>query len=314
MNKIFKNKLFLLLSFILLAYGSSRLYYGVTGGFTIGNITSDFAYDTRWDTTPLSDEDSLLVDQITSQKFSYLGKGCQSYVFQSEDGKYVLKFFKYQRFRPQIFLNYLTFIPGMDAYRLGKIDKKQKKLEGVFESWKIASDYLKEESGLIFVHLNKTDNLKKQLTIYDKMGFEHVVDLDQMEFMIQKKATMYCAHINDLMKKNEEEKAKQLLTNTITLILSEYKRGLADNDHALMQNTGVYHDKPFHIDVGQFVLNEEAKTDSFMKQQLFNKTYKFRIWLHKNHPRLAVYLESQLKEIIGEREFSTLQPQLIRLH
>jgi len=312
MKKILRSKWFVFVALLLVAYGSSRLYYRVTGGFTIGNISSNFAYDARWQTSALTPAEKSLVDAITSQEFSYLGKGCQSYVFASQDDQYVLKFFKYQRFRPQAFLDYFAFIPAMDRYRLGKIDKKQKKLESVFASWKIAYDYLKDESGLIYVHLNKTHDLNKQLIIADKMGFKYTLNLDQMEFMIQKKADMFCSYIDKLMQNNEVKKAKDLLDDTIALIMSEYRRGLADNDHALMQNTGVYQGKPFHIDVGQFVLNEEAKTLAFQKQQLFNKTYKFRIWLHKNHPELALYLEKQLKEFIGEEEFSILKPQLIR--
>ena len=74
---------------ILLVYGTGRLYYAVTAGFTIGNITSDFSYNEKWATAALTSSQRDQVKQILSQKFSYLGKGCQSYVFTSDDGKYV---------------------------------------------------------------------------------------------------------------------------------------------------------------------------------------------------------------------------------
>lgn len=288
-------------------YGSGRLYYYITDGFTIGNITSDLAYDPRWDIRALSPQEQEQVDAILAQKFSYLGKGCQSYVFLSADGRYVLKFFKYQRFRPQMWLDYFSFIPFVDRYRLGKIEKKRNKMEGVFKSWKIAFEELQPETGLQFVHLNKSNHINKQLIITDKMGFQHSLELDNMEFLIQRKADMLCAYIKKLMSKGDVAEAQHLLSRIIALILSEYKRGYADNDHALMQNTGVLDGLPIHIDVGQFVKNEAAKEPQVYKQELFNKTYKFRKWLRKGYPELADYLEVQLRTVIGP-QFNQLQP------
>lgn len=288
-------------------YGSGRLYYRVTDGFAIGNITSSFAYDPRWDVRSLVPSENQIVESVLDQKFLYLGKGCQSYVFLSEDGDYVLKFFKYQRFRPQQWLDYFAFIPAVDRYRLAKIEKKKNKREGVFASWKIAFEELKEETGLVFVHLNKSSNLNRELTLFDKMGLEHRVNLDQMEFLIQRKAKMLCASIRELMEKERVLEAKNLITDTIELVMSEYRRGLADNDHALMQNTGVYEGKPVHIDVGQFVHNPEIKDPSIYKQELFTKTYKFHIWLKQEYPELAQHLERLLYTKIGP-QFANMQP------
>lgn len=292
---------------VVLLYGAGRIYYYVTHGFTIGNITFAHPYDSRWDVRPLFSKEKTQVDQVLAQKFYYLGKGCQSYVFLSADGNYVIKFFKYQRFRVQPWLETLSFIPVIDALRLSKAEKKQKKLEGVYSSWKIAFDELKPETGLLFVHLNKTDHLNKMLTLYDKMGFEHHVNLDHMEFLIQRKAKMLTAYIRELMEGDKVKIAQQLLDRIITLILSEYKRGFADNDHALMQNTGVLDGKPIHIDVGQFIKDDDAKNPQRYKQELFNKMYKFRKWLSREYPELADYLENRLHHIIGE-QFYQMQP------
>src|ERR1700722_14345392 len=92
---------FIFLVCICCLYGLTRLYYAVTGGFTIGNITSDLSYDQQWSTHALSTIEQQEVDRALDQQYAYLGKGCQAYVFKSDDGEYVLKFFKYQRFRPQ---------------------------------------------------------------------------------------------------------------------------------------------------------------------------------------------------------------------
>ena len=136
---------------IVLSYGLGRLHYRVTGGFTIGNITYALPYDAQWDVHLLSQAEEQNLDTILSGSFHYLGKGCQSYVFASADGKYVLKFFKYQRFRPQAWLSYVSFIPAVERYQLRKVNYKKQKLESVFTSWKIAYKDLKAETGVVFI-------------------------------------------------------------------------------------------------------------------------------------------------------------------
>lgn len=306
-----KNKRILIASIIclILIYGAGRLYFQVTAGFTESNIASTLAPDDRWEIQKLSNEQKAELDQALSQEYTYLGKGCQSYVFASADGKYVLKFFKYQRFRPQGWLDYFAFIPAVDEYRLGKIEQKNKKLENIFTSWKIAYDELQKETGILYIHLNKSKDLQKNLVLYDKMGLKHTLDLDQHEFMIQKRAQMLTETIDAYMANHEVDKAKELIDNLVQMILSEYQRGLGDNDHALMQNTGVLGALPVHIDVGQFVRKEEFKNASCYKQELFNKTYKFRIWLKKQHPEIAAYVDQQLHKVIGP-EMAHLKPQL----
>lgn len=300
-------RLFIFVVIIAAAYGSGRLYYRVTGGFTISNITAELPYDPRWDMRPLTTNETSLVDSILSQKFRYLGKGCQSYVFLSDDGNYVIKFFKYQRFRTQPWVNFFSFIPAVDRYRLRKVEKKQNKLEGFYSSWKIAFEDLMSETGLVYIHLNKSTNLNKTLVINDKMGFEHRLDIDKYEFLIQRKAQMLCPYIRKLMDNGDVAEAHKLLDRIIALIITEYQLGYADNDHALMQNTGVLEGRPIHIDVGQFVRNENAKDPAVYKQDLFSKTFKFRRWLKKEYPELVLYLEYQLKAVIGD-QFDTMKP------
>ena len=292
-------------------YGAGRLYYRLTGGFTEGNITYNLPYDPRWDTLPLSEEEKEQVRGILGQKFTYLGKGCQSYVFKSEDDKYVLKFFKYQRFRPQAWLDYVTFIPWMKEYRQDKIEKKKSKLEGVFTSWKIAYENLRPETGVVFIHLNKTHNLNQTIKLYDKVGLEHALNLDDYEFMLQKKADLLCPTLEKMVAENRLDDARNLIDRLLALIISEYKRGYADNDHALMQNTGVYANRPIHIDVGQFVRNRKIQNLVLSNQELFNKTWKFHRWLAKEAPPLASHLKMRLQELIGE-DYPKLRPRLTK--
>lgn len=297
-----------ILSLVVLSlYGLGRLYYRLTGGFMISNITSDFPFQSQWEVRPLLASEQAELDKALHQPYSYLGKGCQSYVFASQDGLYVIKFFKYQRYRLQPWLTYFPPLPAIVKYRQQKLEKKWNKLDGFVRSWKVAFENLKEETGLVFVHLNKTNDLHQQVTIHDKIGKQHVVDLDQMEFCVQRRARMLCDTLLDYQSKGNLAEAQQLIHQLLTMVLSEYSRGIADNDHALMQNTGVAQGRPVHIDVGQFVFNEAMKQPAVFHQELFTKTYKFKLWLRQNYPELADYLEQELRQIIGPT-YSTMQP------
>jgi hypothetical protein len=293
----------LLLTTISLSYGAIRLYYFTTGGFTIGNISSNLPYDAQWETHPLSLVQRGLVDEALSQEYHYLGKGCQSYVFLSADGRYVVKFLKFQRFRTQRWIDALTFIPGVKAYQDRKAVEKKVKLDNLFRSWKIAFENLSAETGVVYVHLNKSSDLGRKLDIQDKMGFVHTVDLDQMEFLVQHRADMLCPAIKTMIAEGRNREVKDLIDRLLVMLLREYARGFADNDHALMQNTGVWQGDPVHIDAGQFIYNEIVKDPAIHRQELYDKTYKFHLWLEKHDAELASHLRNRLMAVIGEEYF-----------
>lgn len=114
------------------------------------------------------------------------------------------------------------------------------------------------------------------------MGLRHELNIDDYEFMIQKKAQLLCPTLQQMMINGQVDEAKVLLDDLLSLVNAEYRRGLADNDHALMQNTGVAQGRPVHIDVGQFVFNPAIKEPSLFHQELFTKTHKFKMWLREH--------------------------------
>ncbi len=276
-------------------YGAGRLYFMTTAGFTEGNIKTDLVLEPDHGLALLEANELAEVQKILDQPFRYLGKGCQSYVFLSADKQYVLKFLKLQRFRPQFYLEALSFIPPVQDRLIKKTAEKRGKLDALIESWKIAYKDLKNESGLVYLHLNQGDKFEKPLQIIDKLGLNHTIDPDEVVFLVQKKADMLCPEIE----KRDIASSKILLKNLVTVLLDEYARGVGDNDHALMQNTGVIGDAPVHIDVGQFSSEARFKDPAVYKHELFSKTYKFRIWLSKRYPELEQYLSGMLLDIIG---------------
>lgn len=312
MRNFLKKKSSLIIHLLLIGiilYGAGRLYFQLTAGFTESNITTDLSLEPDHQIPSLTAGEKEEVVSILQQPFHYLGKGCQSYVFLSEDGRYVIKFLKLQRFRPQFYLKALSFIPSIEKRFKQKTLEKREKLDALLNSWKIAYNDLKKETGLIYLHLNVEDSFNYPIKIVDKMGFKHTINPKEVAFLVQKRATMLCSEIKDQMAKGDLKHSQSLLDNLIVTLLSEYERGLGDNDHALMQNTGVIENQPLHIDVGQFSKEERFKVPEIYKHEIFSKTYKFRIWLLKHYPDLELYLTTRLKEIIGP-EMAGMKPNL----
>lgn len=269
----------------------------------MSNIEAEIPFDAQWEMRSLSGNEKEAIGKALDQPYHYLGKGCQAYVFASADGNYVVKFFKYQRFRPQAWIDLFTFIPDVEKYQQAKTVEKKEKLDKVFTSWKIAFEKLKDETGVLYVHLNKTDDWHQSLAIRDKLGMSHQVDLDQTEFVLQHRATMLCPAINELMTQGKTDQAEKLIDRLLTMLFLEYERGYADNDHALMQNTGVLNGYPIHIDIGQFIHNDSVKAPKIYRQELYDKTYDFHRWLKKKHPDLADHLAAKLVVIMGPDYF-----------
>lgn len=309
--KRFLQYVIFLFAIFLVSYGLGRLYLQRTDGFFVSHILStrtDFPSKPIWHLSSLSPEERQHAKKALRQPYTYLSKGCQSYVFASQDGQFVLKFFKYQRFRPQAWLQYLPPLPALTLYVREKTEKREKKLLSFMKSWQIAYNELRQESGLLLMHLNKTEEGFGKATLIDQVGGHHEIDLDQTEFYLQKRGTPLEKYLLHLIHNGEIERAKTLLDSLLQQILTEYQRGLGDRDHALLQNTGVLpNGQIMHIDVGQFTKDTAFTHPTCQNQELFSKTYRFSQFLQDLSPTLAKHLQERLIEKIGPCYFN-MQP------
>lgn len=154
--------LILLIIFPIAIMGAGLYCCSYKRGFSINKISSKLPYNEMWDTQSLtSDEKEKLRKEILSQPFYYLSSGTQCYAFVSQDGKYVIKFFKMHKILPKKWLKDVPF-SFFEKYRWESIAKKQNGSLNIFKSFKDAYEQLREESGLIYLHLNKKREIKKK--------------------------------------------------------------------------------------------------------------------------------------------------------
>lgn len=254
---------------LLAVYALSRFCHHQTAGFSMAKIKDN--------TFPVEME----AQEINLKgEFRYLGRGLQSFSFLSEDGQTVLKIFN-NRYQSRLF--WYPFFPFMEK----KITLAKSKLKRNFNSYKIAFDELKEETGLLYFHPDQTHHLKQTVTLVDKLGIKHPLDLDSTGFLVQKKAVLFYPYVNSVMEKNDLATAKQALSSFVALLKSRYEKGIGDNDALVRTNFGFINDRPMQIDVGPFYRDETLKND--YKKELVESTLNLKHWLEAYYPDLASY-------------------------
>jgi hypothetical protein len=280
------------------SYICSCLYFKFTDGFRIGNITPHITFKESWKVSQLSPEEQKTLDLALNQNYRYFAKGHQIYAFISEDGEYLIKFPKFQRITPKPWIYWLPIHSSWESWRRSKIAKKDKVVDNFMNSWKLSYEELKNETAVLYVHINPTYNeINKKLTFTDKLGFKHIINMDEMVFLIQRKVKMFIPAIEQYTSVGDLEGAKKLLDNLLALYVSENQRGLVEKDYQIMRNTGFIGQRPIQIDIGRFFKDENVKKTEVSRAEMRYKTQKLMPWLVKNHPQLALYLDEQIKNL-----------------
>ena len=182
-----------------------------------------------------------------------------------------------------------------NRYKTKKRWKKADKLKRDFTSYKYAVDELKDLTGVLSIHLNPTDHLKKEVIIVDKLRIEHRINLDDFNFVLQRKARFVYDRINEYMDEECVEDAKNGISQIMQLIVERSRRGFHDRDPNVRTNCGFIGKKAIKIDVGRFVESESIKLRENYSREIVRITKPFKKWISENHPSLIPFFENELK-------------------
>lgn len=266
-----------------------------TDGFAISKIRSELPFHPEWEVPPLSDTEKERMHEILSQKFNYLSKGAQCHVFESADGKWVLKFFRHHHMRPPL---WLVALPSfLDPWRSNKIEKKWSKLHKDFASYKLAYNRIKERTGIVFLHLNKTSDLKQTVTIVDRLHIEHVLNLDEMEFILQKKARLVYPSIDAWMHEGNVTAAKAALTDLVAVLKMRFEQGIFDKDPDLNTNFGFIDQRAIQIDVGRFKGGTFQTNACQCRDDIIRITDNLKQFLDAHYPPLSEHLQQEIAKL-----------------
>ncbi|NGX39051.1 MAG: hypothetical protein KR126chlam1_00371 [Chlamydiae bacterium] len=288
--KTFLFKLiFFSMAFILL----ERFCHHQTRGFRISKIHSNLPHNPKWSLPPLSSNEMEEVKKALNQPYRFLDSGGQCYAFVSKDQQYVLKFFKHHHMRPSSLLDHLPTLKVLTPFLEKQKKKRTMRLEEMFTSFTIAFERLRDQTALLYLHLNKSEDLNTTLKLYDAIGIRHRIDLDNIEFALQRKASMAYPTLTTLATSGEIEAAKVRIASLLDLMITRCKQGIADHDPR-KRNFGFIKEQAVEIDLGSFTLDDSLMTESTGKRTFFFETVKLRRWVKKYHPELFDFLEEEI--------------------
>lgn len=289
-------------SFFLKFIGAAVVFSGLhffcgqkTKGFRPYLILSDLPNDPRWETPPLSPQEQQDLAKILDQPFTYLGSGGWCYAFLGQDQKTVLKFYRHSHLLPssilkdfsfeKLLLKSQTLSPNAQYFQ-----------EFTFKSCMLLLKEAKERSGLIYVHLNKTQNMHKPVVLVDNIGAQHLIDLDKTEFVVQKKADLLIPHLKTLIEQHRLEEAKRCLDDMLDCLTALYRSGMRDYDTSLRQNFGFVDGRAITLDLSSFGFDPSLQDPANYKKEINIKTKRLGHWLKKYHPDLFAYYDAKLKQ------------------
>ncbi|MES2344998.1 MAG: hypothetical protein V4494_03560 [Chlamydiota bacterium] len=278
--------------FIVLAILLQRFCHKQTDGFALRKILSELSFNPAWEVTALQANESIAIKKALNQPYRYLSKGAQSYVFASEDGLYVLKFFRHDHMRAELWHCLLTKEHRKERFALGR-----SKLEKDFTSYKIAYETLQEETGLVYLHLNKTDNLHIKIPLYDKMGIQHTIDLDRMEFFLQKKVDPFFPSLEKWIKEDNLLAAQQALTELVCLLKRRFIKNIYDKDPDLNTNFGFLKGHPIQLDAGRFKHDPFYSNAEVYQREILRITDNLKQWLDTHNEELSLHLQKELNNL-----------------
>lgn len=293
---------FIIFISLLFLFGIGRLYHRLTDDFRISYITYDQPHQAAWTLPQLSTQEQTELDQILKQKFYYLGKGGQCYAFESEDRKYVLKFFKFKYLKPNWWMKWLPSFPPLNAYRERFTLRQEKKLQSVFDGHRLA--YFENRKGAELLYLNLGgEPFNRSVVILDKLGIERQVNLDRVIFLIQRKGETLSARLSRQLEAGQLEAAKESISQILEMYVSEYQKGLYDRDHGVMHNTGFVDDHPFHLDVGYLTKEKQMRLVPVYTPDLEQVVWKIDRWIKHHYAQndaiFSPYLAEQYHKYTG---------------
>ncbi|MCB1073985.1 hypothetical protein [Simkania negevensis] len=281
---------------LMVAAGAERSFYYLKDGFSPKSITSKLPSHPHWNTA-ISEEDKTLALEILSQDFHYLGSGSQSFVFTTSDERFVIKFFKHKRWQLNPIYEYLPLPAKLEAKKKRWKEKKLGTVNNTFLSCKASYELFKRDTGVIFVHLNHTDDLGITLQVNDRLGLAHKLNLDSLQFVLQKRAIPTDVYLLSLREKGKTTQAKKALREMLAFTKRRAELGYSDKDPHLIRNFGFLDDQAIEIDVGGFHKDPKKDFHYYQTFELSRIQNKLLPWLEENYPEIAPYAKEEIVNI-----------------
>jgi hypothetical protein len=262
-----------------------------TDGFRTSKVMFDLNFDPSFEIETITDKDLSKAQEIFRQNFIYLGRGRQYFVFESVDGKYVIKLLNHNNFSYPSILKRLSFIKPIDKI----VKRKDHKYPLTFSSMKLSFENLKREAKLIYINLNKDIKLHKSIKISNKCGSSFIIDLDKTIFILQKKVSPFFTSLEKIYETEKEAGIQLALDEYLKFVTNRCVNNIADDDPTIQDNMGFKNHIPVLIDTGRLYVNEHLKEKYCMTEEMLKSTKFLRKWLSIKHPEQVSFLDHKIE-------------------
>ena len=267
-----------------------------TKGFRAANITPAVLFDERWEVANnlTSDEQAELFKTLHTP-FYFLGKGGTADVFRSQDDRFVIKFLKKSRFTPPSWATWQLsqlFIPSICN---DIVSSRKKHYELQYSSYKMSIERLQHQTGVVYLHLNPTSDLKTPIVFYDNIGVKHQADADTTAFVIQKKAQPFPLYFKQLLANGDKEKAKKILAEFASFLNERAEKGIKDADIGPRFNLGIFKDTVMTFDIDQ--LRTSSHLNLSREEHMLQDAKEMFYWLQSKDADLVCFLKEEIARL-----------------
>ncbi|MEM7175376.1 MAG: hypothetical protein AAF443_05590 [Chlamydiota bacterium] len=261
--------------------------------FSNANICSNIERLASWEVQPETEE-RIECFKALQQPFYQLATGTQFHAFVSADGRYVLKFFRHARWRLSPFIAALPLPPFLDKKRQQWVSKRKMSCFETFQSCVLAYRNFKAEMGLIYLQLSPPGNLGITVTVVDSLGKAYEIAIDEVDFVLQRRATRTDDYLLQLRQDGQIERAQKVVDALLWFALKRAKRGYFDRDLHFVINFGFIEDQVVQIDTGSLYCDPQKGERGFYIEELGFARKVLIPWLKKYYPELAAYATHQI--------------------
>ncbi|MCP5492030.1 MAG: hypothetical protein H7A40_03175 [Chlamydiales bacterium] len=277
-----------ILTILFLAYNT---HFKRTKGFCVEKVKAySRPADSKYD-MPQSDFDA---QSALNQTFYYLSSGASMYVFVSEDQRYVLKLFKQRHMRPFSVYEKLIGYPLIPSKQRSLNNRLQFRKKA-FDSCLIAYSKFRDQTGVLYMHLNPTSHLNVRLRLVDHKGSHLLLNADKEEYYIQRKGEGIIDCICKWHSEGERETIRNALKSLVELIIARCEREIGDFDNC-SKNFAFIDGKAIEIDIGEFWNDPGVKERVHINAHIITATFDLRNYLAKHYPELRDDLDEILRE------------------
>lgn len=287
-----RYKIALLILALPLFFGVERFCRWQTGGFRPSKVTCDLSHHFHFPASPISPQELEAINSTLEKPFTFLGRGVQCYAFLSQDGTTVLKLFKHHHFGlPSDLLHHLPL-----KWAENVIQKRNQRLQHIYKSAQIASSWLKEESGTLYLHLEKTPGLHPQVTLHDKLKSPYPLDLNDAEFFLQRRARTAKEVIKELLNQGNPKGAIERILAVLELTRRQSDLGIKNKDPRVLENCGFCGSDVQLIDIGSLKMRSRSTNPDPTGKALFKAKQQILRWIGEKHPEYLTPIQEALVE------------------